>query len=649
MNYDLHEGDVITKAAFVLLVVVSLFVLPYSTKAQSMVFHSPVISNVKNSPQDPVPGYSVNVTADVNGYPRSLMEVHLVYSTSVERVNRTVRMFLVGGNMTIGSFFGVIPTNVSVNGISITYFVVATDVSGFVGISDRRTFDFQPDLIPPDIFPHGDAYGYLNTPIVNYSKVVVNYDVSDAGSGVRQVTVKYSNSTDLTHNLSMSLNLTLAEGDRYDGLWNDTIPPMPNGTVYYQATAVDYSGNTVPSDRMHYEIGLSSYLKTSARITIYVYNLNLTSRTMTTYFDISVSYPSPYPADSLPGHFEIDQPSNNVIAPEIPRQNGFDYHMSYIQEIGIYDVNLWPFDSYSLDLTFSIANTPNLNSNNTSVDFALESLAALQFSNSTPSSHVSTYSFFDGVSSTKIYFHVDITRKPTATNPIMQAIYAVFFVLGSIAIIKPSNVSRRLEVFLGLFTFIVILFFTITPILQNQGISNLFGPVLPQALLIGLTWSVATLMAVSLTVVQVREMRWFSDLGLTMRMLLRHIFNIALASVALYITQINGVVAGFQSNIHFMSTLPQVNNTVVECLFIPLVFAAVLDCFKWLSYRRNARTPHTDRPTGSIFPKTSEITESLASMSWQDLLKLLGVSAGLVSAYAVYSLFKKKNDKTRKE
>jgi hypothetical protein len=230
--------------------------MPASVEAQSIVIRPPKITNVRNTPLDPPPGYSVNVTASVNSYPRSISQVLLIFSSSLDRLDHTIHMVPVTGNDTTGLYLGTIPSNTSVSGLTVTYFVTASDSSGFEGRCEPRTYVVQPDQTSPTFTGEYSAEGYLDTPILNSTSVEVLFNVADSGSGVRRVFVLYSNITDPNHNLRATVDLSIAEGDRFDGLWTGLIPPMSNGTVIYEAKAVDFSGNVGDSSQSY---GRQSY------------------------------------------------------------------------------------------------------------------------------------------------------------------------------------------------------------------------------------------------------------------------------------------------------------------------------------------------------------------------------------------------------
>lgn len=558
-----------------LALVASSLVVPPCVEAQSIVIHPPIITNVVNTPQTPPPGYSVNVTASVNGSPRSIAQVRLVFSSSSNRANRTIEMVLVGGDRTTGLYFGTIPSNVSLSGVTVAYFVIASDSSGFVGTSGPRSFVVEPDNVPPSFVEAYPPVGYLDTPILNFTEVEVRFNVTDSGSGVRLVVVKYSNSTGPTHNPIGGVNLTLAQGDRFNGLWSGYIPPMNNGIVKYEAQAIDFAGNVANSSRsfdtQSYQISPLSDVPPNADIQIGVQNVNLTSRVLTTYLVISSFSPTRDTPESFAAHVDIRAPSSSYEILTMPRTNGFNYLKSRTYNIPIYDVNLWPFDSYFIDIVFHLY-APGLTANNTKVQFFLQGLASLQFDNSTPRVDITKTNY-----STDITFQVELTRKPTSIDPIMQVIFAIFFVLGSVAFIRPSNVSRRLELFLGLFTFIVILFYTITPILQSEGVSKIIGSTVPQALLIGLTWSTTFLMGASLAIAYLGQTGCLPCIVRTYHIVFRHAFNFGLAFLALVITWLfSGVFVGLQYNYSSLG-VTQVWNAVISGMFLPPMVALVLD------------------------------------------------------------------------
>jgi hypothetical protein len=586
--------------------------MPNSVNATSIVIKAPIVTNVVNTPQSPPPGFSVNVTANVNSYPRSIAQVRLIYSSSSNPLNHTIQMVFVSGNETTGLFFGIIPSNVSVNGVTVAYFVVGIDSSGFEGISKPNSFVVQPDHMPPTFTVAYPARGYLDTPIVNFTKVEVSFNLTDSGSGVRRVFVLYSNSTDPTHSLTNQVDLALAEGDRFDGFWTGFIPPMSNGTVIYEAKAVDFSANMADSSqsfgRQSYEVRPISAFRPYADIQIDVQNLNLTSRMLTVYFFISVNSPTAYAENFNFANVEVRQPSYDYMPVAIPRESGFLYQKSYARDIRIYDINLWPFDTYSIDITFDLYGL-HLNASNTKVQFFLGLPTSFQFDNSTPATNI-----VPRIYDTEIAFHVELTRKPSLIDPFMQAIYAVFFVLGSVAWIRPSKISRRLELFVGLFTFVVVLLFTLTQILQSEGISRFIGLTVPQALLIGLIWSVTLLASASFAFGYLIGQGRLPEIVRTHRSLFRHAFNFGLASIALFVTWYSSWIFGINQYSYFLFEIKQIWVTVIAGLFAPPIIAVELDIAALASERRMTRKSsfrsldsrgHTGNRSGNCLPTAS--------------------------------------------
>lgn len=562
-----------------LLLVVFMLTVPSLASAQSVVIYPPRITDVRNTPDSPPPAFSVNVTANIDCYPRYIARVLLLYFTSIDRVNRTVPMVPINGNQTSGRYFGTIPANVSISGVSVTYFVVAIDSSGFEGATNAKTLPVEPDQTPPTFPVEHPPKGQFDTPILNYTRVEVSVEIADSGSGVKQAWVHYSNSSDQRRVMNLSAPLELSEGDRWDGLWTGLVPAMSPGTVYYHVAAMDYAGNEAESDiPWHYQINPWSAFPPSAHVQVVVQNIDLATKTLTVYLSLNVIAPSRV-ADSLHAEVNAFEPSGNYTSLEIPRQEGFTYARSYTSKIPIFDINLWPFDSYVLNLTITLF-VPGLNGTNTYIEPLFTYPAGLQFDAYVIGSGVRNKMSPDQA---QIFVEMQLTRRPSSVEPIMQAIYAVFLVLGSAAFIRPTKIARRLEMFLGLFTFIVILYFTLTPILQNEGITKIIGLSVPQALLIGLIWSVSFLTSASLLIAYVVQAGLFDDIIRRHRCLLRHGFNFGLAGAALLVTWwFSSVFVGFSPYLvseysHFLFAVPEVRTAALAGLFGPSIVATALD------------------------------------------------------------------------
>jgi hypothetical protein len=314
-------------------------------------------------------------------------------------------------------------------------------------------------------------YPNPNVPITRWTDVQIGFRVSDSGSGLRNVTLRYSNSSDLDASPSWTAEMHLLQGDNYDGNWTVLLRPEIKGiAIFYQPEGYDFCGNKRYGEKRGYDV--QNLTSPRADIQITVDDLDFASKLMTIGIVCTISYASPYDAFLL----QIEQGFGsgycwNVNATHfsIPRVGGFFYQGTLKWRTRMAGaINFYPFDSYIIDLHMKLLLSP-LDKNSARIVFVFYGPLSLLFDYNVPRNQ--TESLQDGVN---MFFVASVTRKPSLISPIMQPIYATFFVLGSIALLsfRRDDLSNRLRILIGLFTFVVILFFTITRILQDAGLSE---------------------------------------------------------------------------------------------------------------------------------------------------------------------------------
>jgi parallel beta-helix repeat protein len=120
--------------------------------------------------------------------------------------------------------------------------VYANDTFGNMGFA---TVYFTVDTTKPDII------NVVQNPLTNIlpdTVVKINATVTDATSGIKQVTLNYTTGDGTW----ISVEMTNLEAD----IWNATIPAFPYGTnVTYVIIAEDNAGNTITSAQLEYELG----------------------------------------------------------------------------------------------------------------------------------------------------------------------------------------------------------------------------------------------------------------------------------------------------------------------------------------------------------------------------------------------------------
>ncbi|MCZ2809703.1 MAG: hypothetical protein O2V44_10150, partial [Candidatus Bathyarchaeota archaeon] len=120
--------------------------------------------------------------------------------------------------------------------------VYANDTAGNMGASG--TVYFAVDTTPPNITAVSQTP--LENNVMPEDEVTVNATVTDELSGVKQVTLNYTNGDGTW----VTVNMTNLEGN----VWNATIPAFPQGTnVTYGIIAEDNVNNTITSEDLGYE------------------------------------------------------------------------------------------------------------------------------------------------------------------------------------------------------------------------------------------------------------------------------------------------------------------------------------------------------------------------------------------------------------
>jgi len=483
-------------------------------------------------------------------------------------------MVYVEGNETLALFFATLPANDE--GTVVTYRIVANDSSGFRSESEPTVYSVRPDISPPQFVA---SYSHLpynqppNIPITNWTQVQVRFNITDSGSGVKRAILRYSNSSDLSPRFLTDVEMDRTDGDRYDGSWVGIIPQMASGTnVTYTALAYDFSGILGEwFDNASYTVGTPPHPRAIVFITLE--GLDLVSKNITLSLQVGAEFASPYPADRLWCYAtRLGESVHTDFT--IARNGGFWYQSSFKWTTRLPDTTrLYPFDKYRIGFELELW-MPGLNKSNTEIYF-LPGLVGLGFDNTVITNQTES----DGRTS-KVLFEFELTRKPSSIDPIMWAIYALFFMLGSTAWLPVSreHLANRLRIFVGLFTFVVLLLFTVTNILRDLGISE---PSVPQVALVSLTCSIVVFAAGSLMFGFLEESGHLSLLlershvSYLRRPFLRdNFFNIAMASIALLIVVRLGSSLGFPFG---LLEIPQLQLPVVVGLYYAVVARLFMD------------------------------------------------------------------------
>ncbi|MGP8070502.1 MAG: hypothetical protein ACLP5V_11490 [Candidatus Bathyarchaeia archaeon] len=618
-------SSVLRLVGILALILTSLFILNliHPALAQAPIVRPPSFLETTQQPEATPPGFPINITAVVNSS-RPISKVELQFSSSDG--SGTISMVVLSGNATLATYFGVIPAQLLNSNVS--YYVTAVDQSGFQGTSPIHEFLVEKDTTPPSVQIYSHAHSILSSEIepTSLTETAIDAAAQDSGTGVKYVIIRYS---DLIHQSSLYVanyslpvphNATtkLVEGDRYNGIWEGVIPIMPNNTfVIYEMQAVDFAGN-VGSDREAYPVSALPSWIPNVDVQIELENLDPASQNMTVRVAITASFIGNPMTPSFAVHIDQVVPTSlRYLVAEtdlnVPNEGGDFYEGVWVLKLPLapgLTQNLFPFDYYvGFNVTIFLDGLTNKNAN---CEIFATGAPRLEYDRQLVTNTTSVGMGF-GFTQTIIY---RFDRKPNLLNPIMQVIYTVFVLLGVIAWIpfRGKGLELRIMVLSGLFTFVILLFFTVNQILQQQGITNLTGLPMPLTLLMGQVWSIAAFIAVSLFVSSITPVTLRPrTIGFG-----KHGLNLILAASALWITSFMSqpsIVLGQgvnylqdPSSVIFGSTvwfLPQVRGIVLAGLFGPSILYVIMDAF-WK--RSILKTRLKSRSSGVIKKVQAEAT-----------------------------------------
>jgi len=597
--------------------------------AQVPVVRPPSFIEIYQQPLEPPPGYTINVTAIVS-CSRPISHVVLHFRTA--KRNETFAMLWVGGNSTYASYYANIPPQ-PVNE-AVAYHLVAIDVSGFQGTSGERQFIVKKDTTPPSLELQFAPHSVISADIgpTSFSAVAIRTVISDTGTGVRDVLLRFSNSSKSSTPLDgatfygplpRNVSLNLITGDGYYGTWEGVIPVMANGTrVIYEVEARDFAGN--PSSlRYHYDV--ASPPNPDANLQIVLEKLDLVTKTMTVRIVLTVNYASRAPLDRLQAN--VVQTSYNGIFGNmfmtLTRQSGYFYQGVLEEPFPLapgFTENLYPFDYYYAGFEIGLW-LDGLNDSNFRREFYVSGPPRLIFDQQILINKTSTDSGY-----THISLLARLDRKPSLINPIMQAIYSVFFLLGMTAWLpyRRNYLQPRLTILTGLFTFVVLLYFTVSRILEELGLANIIGLAVPLVLLMALVWSIAIFLAASLMAARAVRFNRISSKAKVGK----HILNIVLSFTALAITsffsQPELVMWGQSASFDYLLPLRlvwgitssalwnifEVKTAVLMGLFTPACLLILFDVVQHRSLISNHFRSHSEKTPEDKSPPASGIEMS---------------------------------------
>jgi hypothetical protein len=293
-------------------------------------------------------------------------------------------------------------------------------------------------------------------PITPWDTVIIEAQVTDIESGVRNVTLLYGVGEDPTSLTYTPVIMHLILGDCYNGTYEGEIPPQENGTlVWYYISVSDKAGNSYETYFMNYLVYFpNSYLT----ISIGIEDINMNNLSANINIFVVGSLLSPFENQKLILH------ASNGFSESLVDFDVFIINMSatlrfWYQETIKWKVHLignpndYPFDIYYLELNFTIwwGRIDRLEGNVYYSNIRL--LNAWQ----QPAWKNETYN----EEYPQVIFYIPFIRSQYSTEPFLIITFLMCMLIGSTLIIPQEKLEGRISIYLTIFVFIIGFFFQI--------------------------------------------------------------------------------------------------------------------------------------------------------------------------------------------
>lgn len=305
--------------------------------------YSPSIDALDRIPNSPTPDTEVQIFANVTDKFATIRNATLFYSTDGGIKWQKVKMDLIYGTLADGVFSGIIPKQTVNTEVSVKLYF--EDNLGYSGFRELSKYDVSTDHEPPEI--DGPNLSVVPAPW-DYVKVTSN--IQDYASGVKNVTLHYSVNNAQYVDEVMSLDKEKSRKGKWDGLYETSIPPFPEGTkVDLFLEAYDNANN--------YSNATSSYIvkvPQTKRMTINFDISKLEARNIIGPVNVTATGILPTDKAFIP----IGVSVFDIKTQGFSLRNQLAFKTFEASNVGIFapqgDPWNYPIDHYSLNLTFSI-------------------------------------------------------------------------------------------------------------------------------------------------------------------------------------------------------------------------------------------------------------------------------------------------------
>ena len=447
-----------------LIILLIPFLFSFFSLTPRLATSQPQILTLARTPVSPPPGFSVNVTCLIlDKY--GLINVSLLLS--IDNTTQTMKMRIIDGDFYNGTFHAEIPPQPV--DTYVEYHVLAMDSIGYSTKSLNQSYRVSYDDTAPKILtvtrikPSGE-------PILPTESVEIQALISDEGSGVKNATLWFGKTQDPYDANFSAIPMNRISGDDWYCTFVGKIPPYPNGSrILYFVSATDNSNNTIQQNE-HTPYYVSEPPSSRLTIIINVFNVDLNNLTATLNITFDALLPSSNEPDFLPIGIENKFDETLADSPIYIHVNSSSQRYSYkgtvswnVHLVGL--SNRYPFDSYSVNLTYNVDWSEPNSINFEGAWFGDYRLRGVWGNEPESQWNYTTDEYGRPIIVTTLTF----IRASADVLPLIMLIQVLFFVLGGTMLVDPTRMlNERITVFLAILVFSAGFFFSLNSVVPYR-------------------------------------------------------------------------------------------------------------------------------------------------------------------------------------
>ena len=316
---------------------------------------------------------------------------------------------------------------------------------------------YSKDYVPPTV---ANVSRYPSQDIMPWDTVNISAFITDSESGIKEACIYYTIGDSPIGKVFKKIEMELVDGDIYNGLYVGSIPPQPVGTrVWYYLNISDNAGNYF----IYPNIGTyDGYIikKPYSSISIgHIRIIDINTKNMTIAMEVSFVMILPssngYQCINVEVYQIFEDGTRDIFFVSVPLSSGrFEYKTEKILHLFLEgEPEKYPLDKYVINLNFTFywSSVDRLKAGPVHLSPPLVE----EWTKRYPEPKVYNESI------PVILYNIAIERSPKGKAAIEVILNSILILSAMTLVISPSELEKRIEIFIGIFIFNLTFLFNI--------------------------------------------------------------------------------------------------------------------------------------------------------------------------------------------